>query len=470
MSNERFESAGDKVSNSFCIMPWVHLHTWPNGNVFPCCLADSDHPIGNVKKNTLEEIWNSPDLKKIRTELLKGDKPSVCHRCYMQEDMGTPSFRVSANDQWVHHIDRALETTDEDGFNNEFKLNYWDFRFSNVCNLRCRMCGPELSSSWYEEQIKYYGGSSTPKALIHMNDGSMEDVMIYVDRFINDVEEIYFAGGEPFIMEEHYIILEKLIAAGNTKCRIRYNTNFTSLKFKNWDLIELWKPFIKDNIDNVRVFASLDAIEEVAEYARKGTKWPAVEANIKRLHESGMNVWTSTTVSIFNIFELPRFVDRMRELGIQMDKMQMNNVLTFPYYYCINILPDKLKEYAVKIMDNHVKKIDGMVAWQHVKNYYDIIKKYLYTEPHKPIDVCFNDLKRFTETKDNGRNESFVKTFPYYKEWYESMEIKSFEETFPNFEPFEEMQVAVELIEDVVEEPIKNNEPIENNKKWQKLI
>lgn len=464
MSNERFESAGDKVSNSFCIMPWVHLHSWPNGNVYPCCLADSDYPIGNVKDNTLEEIWNSPDLKKIRTELLKGDKPSVCHRCYMQEDMGTQSFRVSSNNQWSHHIDKAVETTDNDGTNHDFKLNYWDFRFSNVCNLRCRMCGPELSSSWYEEQIKYYGVSSTPKALINMNDASKEDVMIYVDRFINDVEEIYFAGGEPFIMEEHYIILEKLIAAGNTKCRIRYNTNFTSLKFKNWDLIELWKPFVKDNIDNVRVFASLDAIEEVAEYARKGTKWPAVESNIKRLHDNGMNVWTSTTVSIFNIFELPRFVDRMYELNIPMDKMQMNNVLTFPYYYCINILPDKLKEYAVSILDNHVKKIDGMVGWIHIKNYYDVIKKYMFTEPHKSIDESFVALRRFTETKDNGRNESFIDTFPYYKEWYMGLEIKSFEETFPNFEAFEEIQIMVELIENKIEEPIQNN------KKWQKLI
>jgi hypothetical protein len=301
-----------------------------------------------------------------------------------------------------------------------------------------------------------YGSSSTPKALVHCNDVAKEDIMIYVDRFINDVEEIYFAGGEPFIMEEHYIILEKLIAAGNTKCRIRYNTNFTSLKFKKWDLIKLWKPFIKDNIDNVRIFASLDAIEEVAEYSRKGTKWPAVEDNIKRIHENGMNVWTSTTISIFNLFELPRFIDRMYELGIPMNKMQMNNVLTFPYYYCINILPDKLKEYAVTILDNHIKKISGIEEHLNIKNYYDVIKKYLYSEPHKSMEKSFESLKRFSETKDMFRNESFVKTFPYYKEWYESSEIKSFEETFPNFEPFVQ--------------PTITTPQIENNEIWKKLI
>jgi radical SAM protein with 4Fe4S-binding SPASM domain len=422
MNNKR-KGAGDKVSDTFCIMPWTHLHTWPNGNVFPCCLADSSKPIGNLADNTLEEIWNSPDLKKIRTELLSGEKPNVCRRCYMQEDMGTGSYRVSSNEQWSHHIDRAVETTMEDGTNIDFKLNYWDFRFSNVCNLKCRMCGPELSSSWYDDQIKFYGSSTTPKALIHTNDKSLEDIMIYVDKFINDVEEIYFAGGEPLIMEEHYIILEKLIAAGNTKCRIRYNTNFTSLKFKKWDIIELWKPFIKDNIDNVRVFASLDAIDKVAEYSRKGTKWDKIENNIKILHDNGMNVWTSTTVSIFNIFELPKFIDKMYEMGIGYNRMQMNNVLTFPDYYNINILPDELKHNVVIALDEHYRKIkDDRYAF-NIENYYSAIKKYLYTEPDRPREDLFNEFKRHTEIKDKGRNESFINTFPYYKDWYEGKQI-----------------------------------------------
>lgn len=417
------ESAGDRVSKTFCIMPWTHLHTWPNGKVFPCCLADTSKPLGDLADNTLEEIWNSPDLKKIRTELLNGDKPNVCSRCYMQEDMGTGSFRISANNQWLHHIDNAIETTAEDGTNNNFKLNYWDFRFSNVCNLKCRICGPELSSSWYDDQIKLYGTSSTPKALIHANDRSLEDIMIYVDKFINDVEEIYFAGGEPLIMEEHYLILERLIAAGNTKCRIRYNTNFTSLKFKKWDIIELWKPFIKDNVDNVRVFASLDAIGEFAEYSRKGTKWLNIENNIKKLHDNGMNVWTSTTVSIFNIFELPSFIDRMCELGIGLDKIQMNNVLTFPDFYNINILPDELKHNAVILLDEHFMKIKNDPYAFHIKNYYDAIKKYLYIDTIRPQEEIYKDFKIHTTIKDNGRNESFINTYPYYKEWYEGKQI-----------------------------------------------
>ena len=429
MSDNKFTSAGDRVSETFCIMPWVHLHTWPNGNVYPCCLAKSQYPLGNLKENTLEEIWNSQDLKKIRVELLNGEKPDVCTRCYMQEDAGSPSFRIGSNNLWEHHIDNAVQKTGEDGTNNDFKLNYWDFRFSNVCNLKCRMCGPELSSSLYDEQIKLYGSSTTPKALINSNETSKEDMMIYVDRFINDVEEIYFAGGEPFIMEEHYIILEKLIAAGNTKCRIRYNTNFTNLKFKKWDLIKLWKPFIKDDIDNVKIYASLDGIEEVAEYSRKNTKWSTIENNIKIIQNAGMNIWTSTTTNIFNIFHLPKFVDRMCELGVPTKKMQMNNVLTFPDYYSINILPDYLKEEAIKNLDNHLEcnqektllGNDNNKNFYHVKYNYDIIKKYFYMEPTRNIEDILKDFKKYTTLKDNIRNESFVETFPHYKEWYESI-------------------------------------------------
>jgi hypothetical protein len=142
-----------------------------------------------------------------------------------------------------------------------------------------------------------------------------------------------------------------------------------------------------------------------------------------------MNVWTSTTVSIFNIFELPKFVDRMYELGIGMDMMQMNNVLTFPDYYNINILPDELKEDVVKTLDNHIKKIKDEQNSLHIKNYYEVIKKYLYTETGRPKEVIFNDFKRHTEIKDKGRNESFINTFPYYKEWYEGKQIKKIWQT-----------------------------------------
>ena len=422
----KHDNAGDKVSKTFCIMPWVHLHTWPNGNVFPCCLADSDYPLGNMKDNSLEEIWNSDNLKGIRKEMLDGKEPSVCHRCFMQEKVGSGSFRVSSNNQWEHRIDRAIKTTDVDGHSNHFELNYWDFRFSNVCNLKCRMCGPELSSKWYDDQIKFYGSSTTSRALIHANDVSKVDINKYVDDFIDVVEEIYFAGGEPLLMDEHYRILEKLIEVGNTNCRIRYNTNFSKLKFKGWDTIELWKKFTDINKDNVRIFASLDAIGPQAEYARKGTNWSIIEKNIKTVLGHKLNFFTSTTTSILNIFEIPKFVDRMIELGVPVKNMQMNNVLTFPDYYGINILPDELKEQVVELLDKHLSKFNSPLGgnseeYGHLKSNYDVFKTYLYMEPGRDINSLRADFKKFTNIKDRGREESLIETYPYYKDWFETL-------------------------------------------------
>jgi len=137
-----------------------------------------------------------------------------------------------------------------------------------------------------------------------------------------------------------------------------------------------------------------------------------------------MNVWTSTTVSIFNIFELPKFVNRMYELGIPLNMMQMNNVLTFPDYYNINILPKELKEDVVIILDEHIKTLRHDPEHRNVENYYDVIKRYMDRTPGRPLEDIYEDFKRHTKIKDEGRGESFIKTFPYYKEWYMGEPIK----------------------------------------------
>ena len=180
MDKVKFENAGDKVSKSFCILPWIHQHTWPNGDVFPCCVSDSSIPLGNMEEKPLEEIWNSDKSKEIRKQLLEGEEPKACKRCFMHEKMGTMPFRVSSNNNWKHRIDKAVETTDPDGYSHDFRLNYWDFRFSNVCNLKCRMCGPELSSAWYQDQIEMFGQATTPRALIHVNDVDLYLTLILI--------------------------------------------------------------------------------------------------------------------------------------------------------------------------------------------------------------------------------------------------------------------------------------------------
>jgi sulfatase maturation enzyme AslB (radical SAM superfamily) len=166
-------------------------------------------------------------MKTIRKEMLEGERPNLCERCFLIEDSGLLSPRNTHNYFFDNEIpDLIKETNPETGHNDKFVLKYWDFRWSNICNFKCRMCGAFSSSKWYEDETALYGTKMDNNGLLNYNSDSKEDIFKYVDRFINDVEEIYFAGGEPLIMDEHYIILEKLIAAGRTNVRIRYNTNF----------------------------------------------------------------------------------------------------------------------------------------------------------------------------------------------------------------------------------------------------
>ena len=190
--SEQLKNPGDKISSSFCVLPWLHLNTWPNGNVYPCCLTDWREDIGNLKDNTLEELWNGDKMKSIRKFMMEGKKHHNCRKCYQQEKNGLDSTRTSSNRWYEKHIPDITKNTREDGHNEDFKLLYWDFRFSNLCNMKCRMCGSFLSSKWWEDEIKIFGGSELPQAIINVNEYSKKDINLYLDEFINDVEEIYF--------------------------------------------------------------------------------------------------------------------------------------------------------------------------------------------------------------------------------------------------------------------------------------
>lgn len=420
--SEQLKNPGDKISKSFCVLPWIHLNTWPNGNVYPCCLTDWREEIGNLKDNTLEELWNGDTMKSIRKDMLEGKQHHSCRKCYQQEDNGLDSTRTSSNRWFEKHIPQITDNTKEDGHNDDFKLLYWDFRFSNLCNMKCRMCGSFLSSKWWEDEVKIYGGSPLPKAIINVNDYSKKNIDTYLDDFIDKVEEIYFAGGEPLLMEEHYYILQKLVEVGNTDLRLRYNTNLGYLKFKKYDNIELWKPFIEKDYGNVTIFASIDGVGKNAEYSRKGTKWNVIEENIKKCLDANINFHISCTTNIFNVMYIPEFVEEMKKLGVPHYNIHLNNVLTNPHHYHINILPDNLKQEVKKRYIRHLKSLDDTNA-DELRPKYESIFNFLDEPLAEPRETIEKALKYTTELLDDGREEKFrfLDIIPEYKEWYESI-------------------------------------------------
>jgi len=342
-------------SKTFCIYPWIHLHGFPTGEVLPCCMAHMhDGVLGNSKVDTLEEIWNSEQTKKLRLDMLNNRENNACWQCYEKEKTGFFSGRQSANKHHGHLVERVLET-EEDGTYRDFKLAYWDIRFSNLCNLKCRSCGHIFSSQWYKDQVKLAGSdwAKNNKPLIYA--GRHEtDMLEQLLEHIDYVEQIYFAGGEPLVMEEHYIILEELIKRGKTDVRLIYNTNFTQVKLKDKHVFDMWKHF-----PNVSVGASLDAMGKYAEYIRSGTKWKDVEANRKLMIEMCPHVdfYISATVSIMNALHVTDFHRDWVERGFIQPQDFNFNVLLDPPLYRIDIATP---EYKDMIRDNYQRHLEWL--------------------------------------------------------------------------------------------------------------
>ena len=194
------------------------------------------YPVGNCRTNTLSEIWQDKPMQKLREDMLSETPNAACGRCYEQEQSGFFSGRKSANKHHGHHIKKLDE--------NPFEMTYWDIRFSNLCNLKCRSCGHIFSSQWYQDQAKLAGGDWKDHNQVLNYAGRTEtDMWEQLLPHIDYVEQIYFAGGEPLLMEEHYRILDELVRRERFDVRLIYNTNFTHTDLKGKSVFEYWKLF-----------------------------------------------------------------------------------------------------------------------------------------------------------------------------------------------------------------------------------
>jgi len=344
-------------SKHFCMMPWVHMHAFPDGRAYPCCLSDYWHPVGDLRKHTMEEVWNQTPYKTMRQNMLS-DKPcKECTKCYEQEEHGAFSMRNDSNRNYGHHISE-INKTHEDGTNPEFKIRYWDVRFSNLCNFSCRSCGPIFSSNWYNDHVKLY--NRKPDVLgrdmsrVEYTAGDEEAMLAQMLPHIPYLEQVYFAGGEPLIMKEHYFMLEKLIEHNKTDVRIQYNTNFSELRYKDKHVFDYWKHF-----KNISVGASLDASGARAELMRKGTDWKQTLENRQRMKDEVPHVdfYVSATVSSMNVLHVLDFHREWVELGL-IDAKDFNiNLCQSPEWYRPNIFPKWFKEKVIK------PKYEEHIAW-----------------------------------------------------------------------------------------------------------
>ena len=224
-----------KRSDTFCMIPWVHMHTTPTGQGAPCCISNScadNRGVGNSNRNSLADLVNSPKMKKLRLDMIKGTKNPECGNCHKHDDQGVPSFRTQSNKTWEKHFDDVIETTDMNtGRIINFRMRYFDIRFSNICNFKCRTCGSAFSSKWEQEDLESREQSGLPMYAMELEQGNSEEFLLQVLKQVPNFEIAYFAGGEPLITEEHYRLIDEMIKTGNTDIQLRYNSNISNFTF-----------------------------------------------------------------------------------------------------------------------------------------------------------------------------------------------------------------------------------------------
>jgi len=387
---------------NFCISPWIHLHTWPNKQVYPCCMTPMDSPAGNLKNNSLREIWNSKKIKDLRLQFLKDERPESCNRCYKMEDLGQRSVRQKLNEDFKDHLYKA-DVTKNNGTFDDFNLVYWDFRFNNICNFRCRTCGPQLSSGWYEDTKKMYGKLPLDVDIVKENDKTWEEI----EPLFDVVEEIYFAGGEPLIMEEHYRILKKLDEMGRYDVRLRYNTNFSQLKYKSLQVDELWPKF-----NSVHLSISLDGGGPKGEYIRKNMEWDKILKNREKFKPMPENIYfyVNFTLSVMNSFHVVDFHRECIETGfIETPDHFRLNILQFPLHFRLQIMPDNLKEKLIKTYENHIEYLKTFKYSKSMISDFNTAINFIKEEDHQKEIIEF---KKIINQVDGIRNEKFDEIFP----------------------------------------------------------
>lgn len=410
-----------KNGKHFCIYPWIHLHVTGLGNLAPCCLSFSEG-YGSLDTNSFEELWQSQSVRDFRLKMLNDEMVSDCFPCYDWERSGIVSFRQEANKRFKKYID-WVANTDADGYAPEAKPISWDIRFSNKCNLRCRICCSINSVAWVKEENELFNKNMYKQsgAFLKQMDSNYiigikdsQRLLSDLNEYLPNTDHIYCAGGEPLLIDECLDIMKNLDLVGNHDLKLEFNTNLTQLE-KNINYLDYWKKF-----KNLKVIVSLDGSHERGEYIRKGIKWDSIINNLELLKREcpHAEIIINFTANIFNILHLPDFHQEMIEKQyINADQINLNTLFD-PVIYSSKVLPEDLKKIATSKLTDHIVWIKGQFPFNKPENdqyYKDFIKQWHSCISFMNSEDCTDLIPEFmdyTNFLDESRNESFLDVFP----------------------------------------------------------
>jgi len=434
----------DNIKNAICVLPWNHLGIMTNGDVRMCCQMIYK-PYGLIGKNVkdiknIDSIRNSDYAKNIRKQMLNGHKPKVCELCWTEERNKLKSKRQHQNSIYKDLLGKIKNYTKNDGEidTNQIKLNYLDLRLGNKCNLSCRSCGPTESDKWYEEsynfgqgKIRFYNNKQYElikkegKIVINSEDFNWPDSTNFLSLILdscNNIDRLYFTGGEPMLNYSHINFLENLVTRQmSSKIYLEYNSNGSTLPET---ILNLWPKF-----KGVGIGFSIDALETKFEYLRFPGKWNKVIKTLEKLDtyvKKGNKIDSgfAPTISIYNILHILDIYDYILfQAPSWMTKSIPIHVLEGPDYMSPKILPVYAKNQIKDVYKNWLDKINKITCFPNInKNQSKIAKDIANSQINNLINYINENVENSekllqdfyikTEKMDIKRKQSYKKYFP----------------------------------------------------------
>ena len=346
---QQYNIADKYKEKPFCVLPWIHLATHPIGTVTPCCITDMTDGVSTaahddndrahlfLSKDSLESIANSKKFKAVRKQMMDGEYPAVCQKCYKYEAGGVESKRIESNKVFEKFIEQCLPNTNPDGSLKKLNYNYVELRLGTVCNLKCTTCNPFSSNRWHQD-LHGFAGTEFEKDYFR-NDIKTEwyrDYSFYDELYTkcNDLQEIWINGGEPTLIKEHGYFLQKFIDDGTCKdIDLHYSLNCTQMPDH---FIELWQQFRK-----VRIHLSIDDLAERNYYIRFPSDWDTIMKSFYKIleYKNIFNLEVCQTVSALNVYN----IDNFKKFTLDHDLIISHNYVHYPNHLQVNLIPDNMK-------------------------------------------------------------------------------------------------------------------------------
>ena len=325
----------DKKPETLCMAPWTHTYLSPQTERRMCCASredaqsfeqyiDTKEGTGKYQPITLEKHWNSDHMKSVRKRMMAGETLPECDVCNSKL-LNTDVYRSYFNHLFSSkYYAKIWETTDADGYTTMEPVS-WDYRFSNLCNFKCRTCGDMLSSAWESEQRQHNMINwHNPK-----NNWMKPEVKKDIEKFQRTqieqefaqaveehrIEEVYWVGGEPLMYEQHWTYMNRIIQLGDGQnVYARYNTNLSRVAHRGISLFDDILPNLRD----WQICASIDGTEEIGEYIRTGLKYNQWLENYDQAVETAntsRQVRVDFTATLPGLFEVKNIQELAEKTG-----------------------------------------------------------------------------------------------------------------------------------------------------------